>query len=98
MQHDRTMVACWMAVALMMAGFPVLAADNWVKLAPLADNAGTLYLDQDSVERNADGTVRATTRDAYDAPRKLSDGKAYQYDSRTSCTTARTIASCRSAR
>lgn len=84
MQHDRTMVACWMAVALMMAGFPVLAADNWVKLAPLADNAGTLYLDQDSVERNADGTVRATTRDAYDAPRKLSDGKAYQYDSRTS--------------
>ncbi|MBB6590029.1 signal peptide protein [Ralstonia solanacearum] len=84
MQHDRTMAACWMAVALTTAGSPVLAADNWVKLAPLADPAGTLYLDQDSIERNTDGTVRATTRDAYDAPRKLSDGKAYQYDSRTS--------------
>ncbi len=84
MQYDRTTAVCWMAVALTLAGRPALAADNWVKLAPLADNAGTLYLDQDSIERNADGTVRATTRDAYDAPRKLSDGKAYQYDSRTS--------------
>jgi len=61
-----------------------LAADNWIKLAPLANNGGTLYLDKDSIERNNDGTVRATSRDAYDAPRKLDDGKAYQYDSRTS--------------
>src|SRR2546425_5077593 len=54
------------------------------KLTPLADNAGTLYLDKDSIERNSDGTVRATSRDAYDTPRKLADGEAYQYDSRTS--------------
>ncbi|MFX5595151.1 surface-adhesin E family protein, partial [Acinetobacter baumannii] len=39
---------------------------------------------KDSIERNSDGTVRATSRDAYDTPRKLADGEAYQYDSRTS--------------
>jgi len=88
MRRDRTRRADWVAAgvaaALAIGGPTAMAADNWVKLAPLADNSGTLYLDKDSIERNNDGTVRATSRDAYDAPRKLSDGKAYQYDSRTS--------------
>ena len=49
-----------MAAALVIGSSTAMAADNWVKLAPLADNAGTLYLDKDSIERNIDGTVRAT--------------------------------------
>jgi len=84
MRMERTTLIYWVAAALAMGGSAAMAADNWVKLAPLADNAGSLYLDKDSIERNKDGTVRATTRDAYDAPRKLSDGRAYQYDTRTS--------------
>ena len=84
MRTERTTLIYWVAAALAIGSSTATAADNWVKLAPLADNGGSLYLDKDSIERNADGTVRATTRDAYDAPRKLSDGKAYQYDTRTS--------------
>nr|WP_311527707.1 surface-adhesin E family protein [uncultured Ralstonia sp.] len=84
MRTERTTLIYWVAAALAIGGSTAMAADNWVKLAPLADNGGSLYLDKDSIERNKDGTVRATTRDAYDAPRKLSDGKAYQYDTRTS--------------
>lgn len=84
MRRERTRLIYWVAAALATGGSTAMAADNWLKLAPLADNAGTLYLDKDSIERNKDGTVRATSRDAYDAPRKLSDGKAYQYDTRTS--------------
>lgn len=84
MRTDRTRLVCWGIAALALGGTSAMAADNWIKLAPLADNGGTLYLDKDSIERNNDGTVRATSRDAYDAPRKLADGKAYQYDSRTS--------------
>ena len=87
MRRNRTTLAyCHGAAlaALAFCGQVAMAADNWVKLSPLADNAGTLYLDKDSIERNNDGTVRATSRDAYDAPRKLADGKPYQYDSRTS--------------
>ena len=88
MRRNRTTAANWATrgaiCALMTCSAAAMAADNWVKLTPLADNAGTLYLDKDSIERNNDGTVRATSRDAYDAPRKLADGKAYQYDSRTS--------------
>lgn len=84
MRRNRTRLAHWVVAALTIGGSTAMAADNWVRLAPLANNAGTLYLDKDSVERNNDGTVRATSRDAYDAPHKLSDGKPYQYDSRTS--------------
>ncbi|ATG21273.1 hypothetical protein CO705_01560 [Ralstonia pickettii] len=84
MRKAQMTPACWVAAVLAVASSTAVAADNWVKLAPLADNAGTLYLDKDSIEHNKDGTVRATTRDAYDAPRKLSDGRAYQYDTRTS--------------
>ncbi|MCL6470443.1 MAG: hypothetical protein I4O48_19285, partial [Ralstonia sp.] len=84
MRTERTTLIYWVAAALAIGSSTATAADNWVKLAPLADNGGSLYLDKDSIERNKDGTVRATTRDAYDAPRKLSDGKAYQYDTRTS--------------
>lgn len=86
MRRDRrSLTDCyWAAFALVLCSSAAMAADNWVKLSPLADNAGTLYLDKDSIERNKDGTVRATSRDAYDTPRKLADGVAYQYDSRTS--------------
>ncbi|CAJ0800197.1 hypothetical protein LMG7141_03787 [Ralstonia condita] len=84
MRKTRMILAYWAACALMICNAKAMAADNWVKLTPLANNAGTLYLDKDSIERNSDGTVRATSRDAYDAPRKLADGKTYQYDSRTS--------------
>ncbi|KJJ94375.1 signal peptide protein [Burkholderiaceae bacterium 26] len=84
MRTERTTLIYWVAAALAIGGSTAMAADNWVKLAPLADNGGSLYLDKDSIEHNKDGTVRATTRDAYDAPRKLSDGRAYQYDTRTS--------------
>lgn len=84
MRKTRTTLAYWTAGALMICNAQAMAADNWVKLTSLANHAGTLYLDKDSIERNNDGTVRATSRDAYDAPHKLADGKAYQYDSRTS--------------
>ncbi len=84
MRRDRTRLAYGVAAVLAIGGSTAMAADNWIKLAPLANNGGTLYLDKDSIERSNDGTVRATSRDAYDAPRKLADGKAYQYDSRTS--------------
>lgn len=84
MRRERKTLIYSVGAALVIVGATASAADNWVKLVPLADNAGTLYLDKDSIERNKDDTVRATTRDAYDAPRKLSDGKAYQYDTRTS--------------
>ena len=84
MRRERTRRIYLMAAALVIGSSTAMAADNWVKLAPLADNAGTLYLDKDSIERNNDGTVRATSRDAYDAPHKLANGKPYQYDSRTS--------------
>lgn len=84
MRRKQIRRLCWAAAVLGVVSSTAMAADNWVKLATLADNAGTLYLDKDSIEHNKDGTVRATTRDAYDAPRKLSDGKAYQYDTRTS--------------
>ena len=96
MRRDRMVLAdCyWAAFALLLCSATAMAADNWVKLTPLADNACTLYLDKDSIERNNDGTVRATSRDAYDTPRKLADGEPYQYDSRTSvydCTNERVL-------
>ena len=96
MRRDRRPLAdCyWAAFALLLCSATAMAAENWVKLTPLADNAGTLYLDKDSIERNNDGTVRATSRDAYDTPRKLADGEPYQYDSRTSvydCTNERVL-------
>ncbi|MFP3890746.1 surface-adhesin E family protein [uncultured Ralstonia sp.] len=94
MRHERLTAASCLAAMLLVAAPTAQAADNWVKLAPLANSGGTLYLDQDSLERSADGTVRATSRDAYDAPRQLSNGKAYQYDARTSvydCKNARIL-------
>lgn len=67
-----------------MGGPTVIAVDNWAKLAPLANNGGSLYLDRDSIKRNVDGTVCATTRDTYDASRRLSNSKTYQYDTHMS--------------
>ena len=100
MRRDRrSLTDCyWAAFALVLCSSAAMAADNWVKLSPLADNAGTLYLDKDSIERNKDGTVRATSRDAYDTPRKLAMAPHINTIRVRRSTTARTNASCRSAR
>jgi len=59
MRTERTTLIYWVAAALAIGSSTAMAADNWVKLAPLADNGGSLYLDKDSIEHNKDGTVRA---------------------------------------
>lgn len=50
MRRKQMRPLCLAAAVLGVVSSTAMAADNWVKLATLADNAGTLYLDKDSIE------------------------------------------------